>query len=134
MTEKCAGCPGGNIDVSKVGEDVDTEQVNEIMSSLSETKESMDEMMNSLSGLQFDMESFSSIENQIKEVSDYLTSGEFFKNINDTIKQYAHAKPQAMQGVSQYYSNEKNTDELDRAIAMLNEIKVMQSKQNETGS
>jgi hypothetical protein len=119
----CPGCPGsGSIDPELLGQ----EYMDHIMGSMETTKSSLDSMMKTVENMQVNDTMFSGLEKQIKQINEYLNSGEFFQNIEKTIKMYAEVKPDAMQNMAQYYASQAPSD-LDKMIATLNEIKAMQA-------
>lgn len=118
----CPGCPGGGIDTENMSQDY----MDQIVNSMEGTKTTLDSMLKSVEGMRMDESIFSNLQTQIEQMNTYLNSGEFFQNIEKTIKSYAQVKPDAMQGIAQYYATQQPS-ELDKMIATLNEIKAMQA-------
>lgn len=62
------------------------EDVDIIKEKMTDTKDTLEKMLSSVEGLNFDMSKFDNLENEIKRVSEFMYSGEFVKSFENLIQ------------------------------------------------
>lgn len=82
-TEDC-GCD------SQPKKEVTPEDIESIKDKMSQTKDTLETMMTSIKGLNVDLSRFDELENEIKKVSEYMYSGEFFSSLEKMIQSSGH--------------------------------------------
>ena len=128
MAGDCPGCSGNNVDLNLT----DEEYMEKLNKSMEGTKEILSNMQSTVEGLNINANMFDGLESQIKQINNYLSSGEFFSNIDKMLKSYAQVRPDAMQSMAQMYATNQTTD-LDKMIETLNALKASKAN-NSTDS